>query len=188
VEKKRVKILGSTSEKARGMTLPKDALRRINLGQSFAEYDKIVLSNPNVFVKTPALQAALEPVSSKSFFVGRRGTGKTAITLYLEAMRKTVIQIHPQAFVPSGIDIDFNEFRDTRRQPFTALLYCFRRAMQGEVLSEWVRRHLLAIDRLPPGVNRERDYIEREDIDFRIIESFEDAFDTHGNREKVWAR
>src|SRR5262245_41622143 len=71
--------------------LPKDALARINLGQTFAENDKILLL-PNVFVKTPASQAALEPSRSKCFFVGRRGTGKTAISTYLTSQRKNVVQ------------------------------------------------------------------------------------------------
>lgn len=37
--------------------LPKDALKKINLGQSFAEYDKLLLG-PNVFVRTPSIEAA----------------------------------------------------------------------------------------------------------------------------------
>ena len=61
------------------ISIPKGALARIELGQSFAEYDQ-VLTKPNVFVETPAIRAALNPSRSKCFFVGRRGTGKTAIT------------------------------------------------------------------------------------------------------------
>ena len=70
------------SKKPVKVTLPKDALTRINLGNSFAEYDQL-LSKKEVFVQTPCIDAALDPSRSKSFFVGRRGTGKTAITLYL---------------------------------------------------------------------------------------------------------
>ncbi|MGA2426592.1 MAG: hypothetical protein ABSG07_21530, partial [Terriglobales bacterium] len=57
--------------------LPKGSLKRLTLGQSFAEYDK-VLEKSNVFVETPAIRAALDLERSKCFFVGRRGTGKTA--------------------------------------------------------------------------------------------------------------
>src|SRR3954452_23412441 len=81
------------------VSLPKDALSRINLGNSFAEYDKS-LKNQYAFVKTPALASALEGGWSKCFFVGRRGTGKTAITLYLEEGNNRTITLNPQLLVP----------------------------------------------------------------------------------------
>ena len=187
MSRKSQKPADSSSDRPKGISLPKDALSRINLGQSFAEYDKILITHPEVFVKTPALQAALEAGWSKCFFVGRRGTGKTAITLYLESTRNTAISIQPQAFV-SSIDVNLNELRDTRRQPFKALVLAFRRALQGEVVSEWIGRKLLTLDNLPARLSRERPYIEEEDIDFRLMEAFEDAFESPGNREKLWAR
>lgn len=61
--------------------LSKDVLARIDIGQSFAEYD-LICTKPEAFVKTPAINAALDSSHSKCFFVGRRGTGKTAITYY----------------------------------------------------------------------------------------------------------
>jgi len=66
-----------------GLQLPKGTLKKLSLGQSFAEYDKL-LERDNVYVETPGLRAALDDGQGKCFFVGRRGTGKTAITLYLE--------------------------------------------------------------------------------------------------------
>jgi hypothetical protein len=128
-------------------SLPKDALSRINLGNSFAEYDKS-LSDPYVFVKTPAMIAALETSWSKCFFVGRRGTGKTAITYYLSDNNKRTIQLHPQVLVPSEMPIDLDELRDVRRQPFVALKLCFRRAMQDEIVAAWIRERLISFDRL----------------------------------------
>ncbi len=75
--------------------LPKDALSRLNLGQSFAEYDT-VLRKPDVFVITPALIAATDASRGKTFYVGRRGTGKTAITIYLNfKYGENTIQILP---------------------------------------------------------------------------------------------
>ena len=78
-----MKTAGSAN---RIVQLPRGTLAKVSLGQSFAEYDKL-LSKPNVFVDTPAIQAALDPQKSKCFFVGRRGTGKTAITYYVTQKR-----------------------------------------------------------------------------------------------------
>jgi len=71
-----------TSEERPRARLPRDALTRIHFGASFAEYDE-VLRDPTVFVATPASIAALDPNKRKYFFVGRRGTGKTATGLHL---------------------------------------------------------------------------------------------------------
>ncbi len=62
--------------------LPKKAFANARLGQSFAEHD-LIRRDPNLFVETPAIRAAQDPDADKVFFIGRRGTGKTAITFYL---------------------------------------------------------------------------------------------------------
>lgn len=80
-------------EKKKGsIQLPKDALSRIHLGHSFAEYD-IIRSNPQIIVKTPALLAAEASGRAKCFFVGRRGTGKTAITYHFATTQKNSARI-----------------------------------------------------------------------------------------------
>lgn len=81
--------------------MPKGSLKRLSLGQSFAEYDKL-LDRDNVYVETPGLRAALDDAQGKRFFVGRRGTGKTAIALYLQ---KKV----PGNEVPTTIAQDYKE-------------------------------------------------------------------------------
>src|SRR5438067_2225851 len=81
------------------ISLPRDALHKIDIGQSFAEYDP-VLFKPGVFVRTPALEAALDANRAKCFFVGRRGTGKTAITYYLSSRNKLAVQLYPRVFEP----------------------------------------------------------------------------------------
>src|SRR5450432_3822963 len=63
--------------------LPKDAVKRAIIGQSFAEYD-LIRQHPSLFVETPALRAALDTSRPKCFLVVRRGTGKTSITFFLE--------------------------------------------------------------------------------------------------------
>jgi hypothetical protein len=108
-------------KKPQGFVLPKDALARINLGQTFAENDKILLL-PNVFVRTPASQAALEPSRSKCFYVGRRGTGKTAISTYLTSQRKNVVQVHPEIFSSLEGVLANEKLDDPRQKPFQALI------------------------------------------------------------------
>src|SRR5688572_17633489 len=111
----------STKPSKPQIRLPKDALTRINLGNSFAEYDR-VLVQPGIFVETPAILAAQDASRAKCFFVGRRGTGKTAVTYFLETRNpKTTIRILPQISSYKYL-VDLDELRDARRQPFKSLV------------------------------------------------------------------
>jgi len=84
------------------IVIAKGTINKIRLGQSFAEYDR-TLTKAGVFVETPAIKAALDASRSKCFFVGRRGTGKTAITNSVLARNsKTATQVRPQVFAPLG--------------------------------------------------------------------------------------
>ncbi|WP_203546962.1 hypothetical protein, partial [Roseiconus lacunae] len=67
------------AKKEKKVHVPKDALGRVHVGHSFAEYD-ILRDDPSLFVVTPAIRAAISEERKKCFFVGRRGTGKTAIS------------------------------------------------------------------------------------------------------------
>ena len=120
--------------KTHKVQLPKDAISRVNLGQAFAEYDRI-LTKPGIFVKTPAIAAADNPQLSKCFFVGRRGTGKTAITYYLSEIRHNSIRIHPQVLSPLLFPLEPESLLDARQRPFRSLVAAFKRALQDEVLS-----------------------------------------------------
>ncbi len=77
--------------------LPKDALQRVQLGQSFAEYD-IIRKSSDLFVSTPATLAALDSENTHCFFIGRRGAGKTAITIEVGRKISRTINIIPQIF------------------------------------------------------------------------------------------
>lgn len=167
--------------------LPKDALSRINLGQSFAEYDRI-LRKPDVFVITPALLSATDPSKGKLFYVGRRGTGKTAITVYLNTkFGENTIQILPELFAYIGKDLNVEELRDTRQRPFKSLVTCFKRALLDEVLSNWFSEHKLKANRLTPTISRERNYCEEFDFDLRMLSFVGDIFEALASgKEEEW--
>lgn len=123
----------STAQTPAPRTLPKKALERIHLGQSFAEYDTS-LDSPTVFVQTPALQAASDPTNPHCFFVGRRGTGKTATTKFLAQTSDRVTIIRPEIFSPSSLQIPMAEFEKANQKPFRSLLAALKRSLQDEVL------------------------------------------------------
>jgi len=186
--KKKNKLENGTVPKAMPR-LAKDTLSKINLGQSFAEYDPILLK-PDVFVSTPALLSAADASRGKYFYVGRRGTGKTAITIYLETkFGDRTIRILPELFSYIGPDLNIEDLRDTRQRPFKSLVSCFKRSLLDEILAKWLNEHRLKTNRLPPAISRERNYCENYDFDLRMLEFVDDivAALKSGN-EKEWLR
>ena len=111
--------------------LPKDALSRIDIGQAFAEYD-LVRDNFSAFVTTPAINAALDESHAKCFFVGRRGTGKTAINYFVAHQNKRAVQVIPQIFDLVELPMALGNFSDTRQRPFKSLVNCFKRICKQE--------------------------------------------------------
>ena len=173
--------------------LPKDALKKINLGQSFAEYDKLLLRE-GVFVKTPAMEAMLDPARSKCFFVGRRGTGKTAFTLYLEKSSKWAFLLTPDLNVSSwsllqgnNAGVNTDSFKDTRQRPFKSLASCFKRSLVDQVLSEWIRNGMIGYSNFPSDLTRERNNIEAFDFDQRLRLFLNNSIlSLVGENEKEW--
>ena len=113
--------------------LPSDSLSKVNLGQSFAENDKI-LGHRDVVVITPAIVAALEPNRSKCFYVGRRGTGKTAISTHLSDTKKNVVQIHLELFSSFADIMSKCDFSNPRNRPYQSLVAAFTRAILNEAI------------------------------------------------------
>jgi hypothetical protein len=124
---------GAVASREVPKALPKRTLEKIHLGQSFAEYDTLLTRN-DVFVRTPALNAAADISNPHCFFVGRRGTGKTTITRFLDATMSDILLIRPQIFSPSTSRLDLGAFKDANQRPFRSLISAFRRTLQDEVL------------------------------------------------------
>lgn len=170
------------------VNLPKNALKRINLGHSFAEYDQ-VLKDGKVFVKTPALMAALDPKLTKCFYVGRRGTGKTTISLYLAMNNKLCVAIHPQMFVPASVNVDIDKLADTRQRSFKSLVNSFIRTIVLEAVKEWSRQGVISLDSLPPALKKDRQLIEDFDFDQRQLHIQTGVFEALNNEnEKEWLK
>lgn len=151
----------------RPATLPKDAMRRVQLGQSFAEYDA-ALSDPSVYVHTSALQAASDPLTGKFFFVGRRGTGKTAIRRYLDSTLARTVVVVPGIFSPSGSRLDLQALSESSKKPFRSLVAAFRRTLQDEILFSWREVHPHYVD-IPPTIQAEIDTFGDLDFDARTL-------------------
>jgi hypothetical protein len=164
--------------------LPKGSLKKLTLGQSFAEYDK-VLEKSNVFVETPAIRAALDLERSKCFFVGRRGTGKTAITFYLQNKQpNSTVLVLPELLTPIQDYFTAELMSDIHQRPFKSLVASFKRAMLDEVISGWIKRGLFSFNRGQSGIlTRERNYIDDYDFDTRLLAFTGQVFDSLNNRQ-----
>lgn len=168
--------------------LPANALQRVNLGQAFAEYDKVLKQHQGVFVRTPAIEAALDPTRSKCFFVGRRGTGKTAITVYVKQQVRTALLLQPQTFSAGGLPVDPEELRDATQRQFRSLVSCFKRALLDEVLSEWITNDIVAYDDAR-SFSVEKPYLADSDFDLRMLTFIETTFTELAKpKERDWLR
>ncbi|WP_280330778.1 P-loop ATPase, Sll1717 family [Nocardia wallacei] len=147
--------------------LPRDAIRKINIGQSFAEYDA-ALDDPSIYVHTPALAAASDPASGKVFFVGRRGTGKTAIRRYCEINGGETKVIVPEIFSPSSTLQEVEILKNMKQKPFRSLVSAFRRALQIEVVSIWMESYTSRV-MIPLEVQQELDVFAGLDFDLRCL-------------------
>jgi len=116
--------------------LPKNTLARLSVGLSFAENDA-ALRDDYVYVQTPAISAALNPDSSKFFFVGRRGTGKTALRTYCEREIRHSRVVVPEIFSPSSEIFDLELLASRKRAPFQSLVSAMKRTLIDELLILW---------------------------------------------------
>lgn len=168
----------------KGPRLQANALQRIHLGQSFAEYDTNLRSR-DVFVLTPALAAGADFNNPHCFFVGRRGTGKTTITKYVEATEPNVIVIRPEIFSPASTGFTPAALREANQRPFRSLIAAFRRSLQNEVLNAWAGDRGRRISE--PLLAEELADNEGLDFDMRTLAFIEETLGAlEEDREKDW--
>lgn len=152
-----------------GSRIPKGAIAKLNVGGSFAEYDP-ALGDPGIYVLTPAFNAALEPDSGKYFYVGRRGTGKTALRTYCESHGGYTQTIIPEIFSPSSQMFDLALLQNPRKGPFRTLVAAFKRVLADELLLLW-RRHHTTYAALPNRISQELIGPCTQDFDSRAIDA-----------------
>ncbi|MDH7943465.1 transposase [Pseudohongiella sp. SYSU M77423] len=175
-------------EQSRNIQLPKDALKRIKLGEAFAEYD-IIRSDPQLFVTTPSTISSMDPDSTDCFYVGRRGAGKTAITFEVQRKFKRSIHIIPQIFDLLVLPLQHEEFLDTRQRPFKSLMHSMERALVDEVIKVWQETGIFSFQRESDAIRRERGLIEDCDFDVRVLNLTEEIFDAYSKEnDKLWLR
>jgi len=166
-------------------TLPKNALQRVQLGQAFAEYDQS-LKRPEVYVHTPAFAAADNFDNSRCFFVGRRGTGKTTITKYLESTRGDVYIVRPDLFSPENDWFAVEALQKGNARPFKSLVAAFKCAILGYALHNVaaVRGKLSGISQaLRNQINLDDDY----DFDLATLEMIDRIMKPLSERsEREW--
>jgi len=118
----------------------KQMFGKAKLGQSFAEHD-LIRTNSKLFVETPAIRAAQDLADGKPFFIGRRGTGKTAITFFLRnKYPKNTLLLIPKLLSSADAFISFDGDQRVRQKPFNTLVSCFVRAILDETVLEWKRQ------------------------------------------------
>jgi len=171
--------------------LPKDAIKKVDLGQSFAEYD-IVRTDAHLFVETPALRAAVGREGAKSIFVGRRGSGKTATTYYLGARdEKNTLLILPGLFSSLDAYVDTVEVDNVHQRPFKTLVTSFKRSLLDQAIATWVKNGAFSFTSHNPfeEIQRERNLVEQHDFDTRSLELVDEGFALlQPGREREWNR
>jgi hypothetical protein len=166
--------------------LPKDALSHVVLGHTFAENDPVLLK-PRMIVRTPAIKAASSADTHRCIFVGRRGTGKTAITRYLEDTQKNICLISPHTFGQPTLPMAVEDFMDMRKRPFNSLMQLFHIAISAEVVAYWKKTKAVKEYEIVGDVKKESEIISAESYDERIL-LLKDEFSAAITDEKKWTR
>lgn len=170
--------------------LSRRSFSNAKLGQSFAEHD-LIRTNPALFVETPALRSARDIDAGKTFYVGRRGTGKTAITFYLrEKYPRNTLILLPKLLSSADAFVSSDWDKRVHQKPFNTLVSSFVRAILDEAVAEWKRQGLFTF-RSADGseLTRERNNIEQFEFDLRLLNLIEEGFSyLKAGNSKEWLR
>lgn len=158
-------------EKKKKIHVPKDALSKVHVGHSFAEYD-IIREDPSLFVVTPAINAAIGEERKKCFFVGRRGTGKTAISFHLEQKSRSHLRIVPEVVSPMFTSDGILALARDNKRVFSSLVASFEFAICARILSAWIEQGLVDSYETPRDIAKELDD-GRFDFDDGLLSIFD---------------
>ncbi len=169
--------------------LSKRLFSKAALGQSFAEHD-LIRSNPTLFVETPAIRSAQDVTGGKIFYIGRRGTGKTAITFYLtNKFPKNTLLLIPKLLSSADAFVSSDWDERVRQKPFNTLVSSFVRAILDEVVLQWRKQGLFTFRSSEGDLTRERNNIEQFEFDLRLLNLIEEGFDyLKAENSKEWLR
>jgi hypothetical protein len=172
------------------LQLSKQAFAKTKLGQSFAEHD-LIRTNTTLFVETPAIRAAQDVNAGKTFFIGRRGTGKTAITYYLSnKYPKNTLVLIPKLLSSADAFVSCDWDKRVRQKPFNTLVSSFVRAILDESVLAWKKQGLFSF-RTSDGseLTRERNLIEQYEFDLRLLTLIGEGFEYLAEKNsKEWLK
>lgn len=170
--------------------LSRKSFSNAKLGQSFAEHD-LIRTNPSLFVETPAIRSARDVTSGRCFYIGRRGTGKTAITFYLrDKYPKNSLIVLPKLMSSGDAFLSYECDRRVHQKPFNTLVSSFVRALMDEAVLEWKRQGIFTFRTSEDSsLTKERHNIEQSEFDLRLLNFIEEGFGylKNGNN-KDWVR
>lgn len=170
------------------ITLPKNALHRVDMGKAFAEHD-LLRKSPDLFVSTPATLAAMNKDNTSCFFVGRRGAGKTALTIEIERKFSNTITILPQIFDLVKLPLQATEFKDTRQKAFKSLKYTVERTLLAEVIKCWYKKRLFKTQSASHILMEELQSVEGTPFEERFLLLMKEIFDSlQSNEPTLWLR
>jgi hypothetical protein len=170
--------------------LSKKLFSNAKLGQSFAEHD-LIRTKPALFVETPAIRSARDDNSGKCFYIGRRGTGKTAITFYLkDRFPKNTLILLPKLLSSADPFVASDWDPRVRQKPFNTLVSSFVRSILDEVVAEWRRQGLFTFRAFDGSeLTKERANIEQSEFDLRLLHFVEEGFGyLQNDNNKDWLR
>ncbi|MEM1183828.1 MAG: transposase [Planctomycetota bacterium] len=161
----------------------------LDLGQSFAEYDPC-LEKKGAYVRTPAIKAAADPSTRHCFFVGRRGTGKTATALLLSRTNGHACQVLPQQLIPDDLrGFTLTDFRDTRQRPFKSLVAATIQTLLLEAIRHWLSTNTIGRHSLGKNITRHINSAEQEIFDERLINRIDTLLSPlQKSQSKDWLR
>jgi integrase len=132
----------------------------------------------DVPVETPEIRSARDIDAGKTFYIGRRGTGKTAITFFLrEKYPKNTLILLPKLLSSADAFVSSDWDQRVRQKPFNTLVSSFVRAILDEAVAEWRRQGLFTF-RSADGseITRKRNNIEQFEFDLRLLNFIDEGF------------